>query len=102
MERRLQLEDKLAEILGTDNVIFQPSGTTRLSYPCVLYSKSGVKTQQADNHNYLLHQRYDITVIYKDPDETISKRILEHFEKCSFDRTYKSDNLYHDTLTIYY
>lgn len=102
MEKRLQLEDELAEILGTDNVIFQPSGSTRLTYPCILYEKSGFKSQQADNRNYLVTQKYDITVIYKDPDESITKRILEHFEKCSFDRTYKAENLYHDTLTIYY
>ncbi len=102
MEKRLQLEKELIEILGTDNVIFQPSGSSRLSYPCILYSRAGYKTEQADNRNYTICQKYDITVIYKDPDESISKRILEHFEMCSSGRTYKADNLYHDTLTLYY
>lgn len=102
MEKRLQLENELAEILGTDNVVFQPSGSTRLKYPCILYEKAGFHTQQADNRNYKITQKYDITVIYKDPDESIARRILEHFEKCSHNRTYKADNLYHDSLTIYY
>jgi hypothetical protein len=102
MEKRLQLENELIEILGTDNVIFQASGSTRLTYPCILYSRAGFATKQADNHNYVIQQKYEITVIYKDPDETISKRILEHFKLCSPGRTYKADNLYHDTLTLYY
>lgn len=102
MEKRLNLEDELAEILGTDNVYFQPPESVKLKYPCIIYAKAGIKGQQADNRNYILSQQYDITVIYRDPDEDISKRILEHFQRCSMGKTYKADGLYHDTLTIYY
>lgn len=102
MEKEPTLDDEFKEILGTENVYFQPPESIKMSYPCIVYAKDGYKIQQADNKNYVISQKYSITVIYEDPDEDISKRILEHFGKCSFNRTYNADNLYHDSLTLYY
>ena len=102
MEKEPTLDRQFMEILGTGNVYFQPPESIKLRYPCIVYAKDGYKMQQADNKNYIISQKYSVTVIYEDPDENISKRILEHFSKCSFDRTYKADNLYHDNLILYY
>ena len=44
---------------------------------------------------------YEITVIDENPDSEIVKRI-SMLPKCRFNRHYVSDNLNHDTFTIYY
>lgn len=102
MEKELTLDNEFMAILGTENVYFQPPESLRLQYPCIVYFKDGFQTQQADNKNYVIAQKYDVTVIYDDPDEDISKRLLEHFQKISFKTSYRADNLYHDKLTLYF
>lgn len=102
MVKRLQLQSEFEEILGTDNVYFQPPENVKLSYPCIIYAKAAPRTQHADDHVYTYTQRYDITVMYTDPDLDLSKRIIEHFPTCSIDRSYAYENLYHDALTLYY
>ena len=102
MEKRLQLQQELEEILGTDNVYFQPPENVKLKYPCIVYKKAAPRTQHADDHVYTYTQRYDVTVIYDDPDMDISKRLVLHFPMCSLDRSYDADNLYHDAITLYY
>ena len=102
MEKRLQLQSELEEILGTDNVYFQPPENVKLTYPCIIYAKAAPRLQHADDHVYRYTQRYDVTVIYDDPDMELSKNLVLHFTKCSLDRSYTSDNLYHDAITLYF
>lgn len=102
MEKRLQLHDELVEILGTDKVYFQPPENVKLSYPCIVYRKAAPRTQFADDHVYRYTQRYDVTVMYTDPDMDISKRLVLHFPMCSIDRSYNVENLYHDAITLFY
>lgn len=102
MVKRLQLHDELVEILGTDNVYFQPPENVKLKYPCIVYKRSNPNTEYADNKVYTYKQGYDITVIYDDPDMSIGKDILMHFQYCKMGTTYTADNLYHDPLTLYY
>jgi len=102
MEKRLQLQQELEEILGTDNVYFQPPENVKLSYPCIIYAKASPRLQRADNRVYRYTQRYDVTVIYDDPDMDLSQRLVSHFPMCTLDRPYKADNLYHDSITLYY
>lgn len=100
--RRLELHEELCALLETSNVKFQPPASVKLSYPCVLYSKSNVDTKHANDMIYRATDRYELIVIGIDPDSDIADRILHHFPLCSFDRRYTKDNLYHDVLTLYY
>lgn len=102
MPSRLDLHEELCTILGSRNVYYNPPETVKLKYPCILYSKSKPSTQRGDNINYMFRNRYDITVISTNADSDLSDKLLTHFPYCSFDRTYKSDNLNHESLTIYY
>ena len=52
------------------------------------------------NSMYKGTNRYNIVTIDADPDSTIYMRILEHFPMCSFDRSYVSDNMNHNSLTL--
>lgn len=62
---------------------------------------SDIDTKFADNIPYLRQKQYDLTVIDKDPDSMIVDKV-GNLPRCTFDRSYIADNLYHWTFTIYY
>ena len=101
MASRLDLQAKLEELLESRNVYYQPPESVKLQYPAIVYSKSDIDSTYADDISYRLTHRYEITVLDKQPDnEVIGKLLKEKY--CSFDRHFKSDNLNHDVLTLYY
>lgn len=101
-ERRLQLHEELCEILGSRNVYFQPSGSTRMKYPCIRYSRDRGMHIRADNKTYIYRQAYQLIYIDTDPDNDIVDKLIEHFSEISFNRNYTADNLNHDVLILYY
>jgi hypothetical protein len=101
MDRRLELHDELLSIFKK-NVYYQPPESIKLSYPCFLYELSGGKKEQANDTMYLFTRRYDCTYITRNPDHEFIEILLKHFKYISYDRRYVSNNLYHDTFTIYY
>lgn len=100
--RRLELHEELKSVIESSNVKFQPPASVKLTYPCLLYSKSNVYANYANNLVYRSMDRYEIVIIGLDPDMDWAYRIMKHFAMCSFDRRYVKDNLYHDVLTLYY
>ena len=50
MASRLNLQDKLEEVLGSKQVYFQPPESLKLKYPCIVYSRS----------NNLIHDVYTL------------------------------------------
>lgn len=101
MRTRLELQSKLEELLGSSNVYYQPPASKDMSYPAIVYTKSRIETDKANNSTYAKRTSYDITVIDKRPDNPVIDKLLE-LPYCSFDRHYTADNLNHDTLTLYY
>lgn len=101
MAPRLELQTKLEAVLGTDKVYFQPPASLTLTYPCIVYKRSGIKSQFGDNIPYSLSNEYTLTVIYKDPDSDLVDKVSK-LPKCKLDRTYTNDNLYHALFTIYF
>ena len=99
---RLELHEELCSILGSRNVYFQPPESVKLAYPCIVYYRSGVDKRNANNRVYAKTNRYEITVIDKNPDIEIADKLMDHFPMCSFDRRFTSDNLNHSILTLYY
>ena len=102
MGSRLDLHEELCELLGSRNVYFQPPESIKLTYPCIVYSMSGVFKLNANNRLYKSRNSYEVIVIDRNPDTDIYTRILEHFPMCRFDRMYVSDNLNHYALTLYH
>lgn len=101
MERRLELQRLLEEILGSSNVYFQPSPSFRMQYPAIVYKRNDVAVKRANNNVYTEATEYLVTHISRDPDsEVISK--LAHLPMCEYDRPYVGDNLYHDVFRLYY
>lgn len=101
MASRLKLQAKLEELLGSKNVYYQPPETVKMTYPAIRYSKSRIETRKAEDSIYLKNTRYEVIVIDPRPDNPVIDKLLE-LPHCSYDRHYKSDNLNHDALTLYY
>lgn len=101
MASRLKLQEELETLLGSKNVYYQPPETLKIEYPAIIYSKDDIKKVSADNTAYTLHNRYQIIVIDKRPDNPVVNKILR-LPMSDFNRSYKSDNLYHDVLNLYY
>ena len=101
MASRLVLQSKLEELLESENVYYQPPETMKLNYPAIIYSKSNIEKRSANNGLYLHSTSYEIIVVDKKPDNPVIEKLLA-LPMCSYDRTYKADNLNHDVLTLYY
>ena len=101
MADRLDLQALLEELLESRNVYYKPPEATKMQYPAIRYSKKKIDVVHANDSNYLMRDCYELIVISRSPDNPVIKRLLG-LPYCSYDRQYVADNLYHDSLTIYY
>ncbi len=99
MGSRLGLQDLLETLV--DNVYFQPPESLKLSYPCIVYSRSDMDMKFADDIPYAHSKQYQLIVIDKDPDSSIPGKVAL-LPMCTFDRHYTANNLNHDIFDIYY
>lgn len=101
MDRRLELHEVLCEALGSRNVYFQPPASIVMSYPAIRYTLYDIDNVYADNNVYLQNTAYQITVIDRDPDSEIVKRVSK-IPCIRFNRYYTADNLNHTIFILYY
>lgn len=101
MASRLELQSKLEELLKSKNVYYQPPETVKMAYPAISYSKNAIRTTHANDSMYSKKTQYTLIVISRKPDDPVIEKLLQ-LPYCSYDRNYKSDNLEHDVLTLYY
>lgn len=99
MAPRLDLQELLVDLLGSENVYFQPPPSHLIEYPCIIYNRSSIRSRHADNFPYKLDDEYTITVIDANPDSDIPRKIAL-LPRCIFDRNFRSDNLNHDVFNI--
>lgn len=101
-DRRLELQIKLEEILGSDRVYFQPPANYKMKYPCFRYSWAGTRSSRANNLNYRNTRQYQVIYIDPDPTSEIPMQLLREFEMINHDRSYTADNLNHYVFTLYF
>lgn len=101
MGRRQDLHKILVDILGSDNVYFQPPESIKMKYPCIVYSRDYQTKFYADNISYLRKKRYQVIVIDRNPDSCIPDKVDE-LPMTSFERHFASDNLNHDVYIVYF
>ena len=99
-EHRQKLHEMFEEVLGNDHVYFAPPESVHLEYECIVYDRVSGQSFFANNTPYKNNRRYTVTLISKDPD-TVTPDKLATKEKCTFDRSYCVDNLYHFVFTVY-
>lgn len=102
MSNRVELHEKLCELLGTRNVYYQPPESIRMIYPCILYKPTVLNIKKADNKVYSMVSGYSLTYITKEADDVLYHELINKFEMCSFDRYYRADGLHHYTLQLFY
>lgn len=95
------LQNKLIEILGSENVYYQPPKSTLMAYPAIRYTMKNIDTTNANDKVYLMKTSYEIIVIDKLPNNPAIKELLK-LPYCKYVRSYKADNLYHDVLILYF
>jgi len=99
MGQRLDLHAIFKTI--TTNVYFQPPPDLEMAYPCIVYERDAADTKFADNKPYDYTQRYQVTLIDRNPDSIILDKI-KGLPSCTFDRHYAANNLNHDVFKLYY
>lgn len=99
--RRLELQSMLETLLGSRNVYFQPPMNIQMTYPAIVYELSDINNTFANDDVYVSTRKYSITVIDEDPDSDITTKVSK-LPTCRFNRHFESDNLNHDTFTIFY
>ena len=98
---RLKLQSKLEELLGSRNVYYNPPESVKMEYDAIVYSKKNIDVRHADDMIYSSKDCYEVTVISRKPDNPVVEELMK-LPYCSFDRPYKSNNLNHYVLTLYY
>lgn len=101
MDRRLALHEKLVEILGSENVYYQPLPSIKLSYPCIIYERNPGDPMYADNQKYIKANRFQVTLIARHPEDPARTK-LEDLPLSRHMTRQVVDNLYHDLFDLYY
>jgi|SRR5580765_6775688 hypothetical protein len=101
MAQRLELQAVLTDLLGTDQVYFQPPPSVKMAYPCIVYHRDYELQTHADDMPYLSRRRYQVTVIDQDPDSGILDKVSA-LPLCVYDRFYTADNLNHDVYKLFF
>ena len=100
MDKRLELHKMLVDILGSENVYFNPPASIFMKYDAIRYSLRNYYTRKADNTLYNKMDCYEVVVIAKQPGHPAIDKLLR-VPYCSHDRHYVADNLSHDVFTLY-
>lgn len=99
--RREELNEIFVGFLGSRQVYFQPDDAIVLKYPAIIYELDEEAFEYADNEIHRETDRYQVTVIDRDPDVPASKKI-KRMRYCSFDRMFREDGLNHKIYSLYF
>ena len=96
-----ELQTMFEGLLGSRNVYYNPPASVRMSYPAIVFTRSRINNNFANNGVYRQSYPYEVTVITRDPDDSIIEKISK-LPTCSPDRSFVSENLYHNVFTLYH
>lgn len=99
MAQRLSLHSKLLEFC--EHVYFQPPASVVMEYPAIVYQRDYADTKFAENAVYAHTQRYQVTVIDRNPDSDIRDKVA-HLPMCLYSRFFAADGLNHDVFNLYF
>ena len=100
MKTRLEVQEILEKILGSQNVYFQSPPNTDMKYPCIVYDFKKFNIDHADNMPYLVSGRWEIHHMYKSIKQDLKETFVFDVQFCTFDRRIKSDGIYNDYYII--
>ena len=100
-DRSQELQAEFEELLGSGEVYYNPPASVHMTYPAIVFSRSKIDNTFANNKVYGQAYGYEVTTITEDPDDPIIDKVSK-LDMCSFDRHFVSDNLHHNTFTLYH
>lgn len=95
------LQILLQELLGSENVYFQPPTGYAMSYPAIVFHRKTPNRKFASDHAYFRMSCYEVQVIDPSPEGLIAEKV-EQLPYCAHNRHFKKDRLNHDTFTLYF
>lgn len=98
-QTRLTLHQKLVEILGSNNVYYNPPETIKMKFPCIVYSLDYIDNVDADNKKYIDWTTYKIRVVSYEVDHPATRQILK-LPMTRYSSRYVRDGLYHDVIIL--
>ena len=99
MRSRIELDDILRAILGSENVYFDAPEDEVMSYPAIRYSLGAIDNTYANDAVYMQRRTYNLVVIDEDRDREIGVKVAQ-VPNCENGRDDTTDGLHHDTFTI--
>lgn len=91
---------RLSDIIGSEEVYYNPPPNIKMKYPAVLVKRQSGDTLYANGNPYLTAFRYQITLIQREPDSSFVREITR-IPSCKYIRAYVADNLQHDIYEWY-
>lgn len=68
MSKRMLIRQILTEAIRKSNedykLFYNPTSNTTLTYPCILYKRTGIRQRHADNVRYHSHEVYQLSLIH--------------------------------------
>lgn len=99
MHGRLELQTMLENLLGSQEVYFQPPASVKMQYPAIVYFRNNIDSTHADDGVYKQSLEYQVIVIDTDPDSEIVMKVSQ-LPRCRYERHYVSDGLNHDSFIL--
>lgn len=72
-----------------------------MAYPCIVYQRDSARTEFAGNKPYVYTQRYQVTLISRDPVDGALAQVAA-LPMCAFNRFFVADSLNHDVFELYF
>ena len=72
-----------------------------MKYPAIKYELNRLENDHADDAVYCQNKSYTITVMSTVVDDDVTDKISK-LPKCTFDRRFVSDGIYHNVFNMYY
>ena len=101
MGQRLNLSNLLRNLLGSNNVYYEPPSDFKMKFPCIVYERAKLEPDYADNLPYKIDKVYYVTCIYDDPDSDLPLKLAQ-LPMCVQQRHYQSDNKHYDQYRLVY
>lgn len=99
MGQRLELHALLKTICP--NVYFQGPNSSQMVYPAIVYERDRADTKFADDRPYSITLQYSMTLITKNPDDSIFGALVA-LPMCAHERRFAAESLNHDVFSIYF
>lgn len=101
MSSRLELHEILKNVIGNNNVYYQPPESIKMNYPAIVYSRDDIPHENADNITYKTNHVYTVTIIDANPDSNIVEAISK-LPQTRFVRHFTANQLNHDVFRIWH